>query len=84
MAGDRCYPGVHTEANLIRVAALRDVAERHRVSVSGLALAWLRGDPLVTAPIVSPSKAAQWHAVREALAVDLTEDERAEISALFD
>jgi aryl-alcohol dehydrogenase-like predicted oxidoreductase len=83
VAGHLYYPGMHTEANLTRVAALREVAERHEVSVSGLALAWLRAHPLVTAPIVSPSKPAQWQAVREALAVDLTEDERAEISALF-
>lgn len=83
VAGDRYYPGMHTEANLDRVAALRAVARRHAVSVSGLALAWLRTHPLITAPIVSPSKAGQWQAVREALALDLTEDERAEISAIF-
>ena len=51
--------------------------------MSGLALAWLRAHPLVTAPIVSPSKPGQWQAVREALTVDLTEDGRAEISAIF-
>jgi 1-deoxyxylulose-5-phosphate synthase len=83
VAGDRYYPGMHTQANLDRVAALRVVARRHMVSVSGLALAWLRSHPLVTAPIVSPSKAAQWQAVREALTLDLAEDERAEISAIF-
>lgn len=44
---------------------------------------WLRSHPLVTAPIVSPSRAAQWQAVREALTLDLAEDERAEISAIF-
>jgi 1-deoxyxylulose-5-phosphate synthase len=53
------------------------------MSVSGLALAWLRTHPLVTAPIISPSKPAQWQAVHEALAIDLTADERAEISAIF-
>jgi aryl-alcohol dehydrogenase-like predicted oxidoreductase len=84
VAGHLYYPGKHTEANLARVAALRDLAAGRDLSVSGLALAWLRAHPLVTAPIVSPSKPAQWQAVREALAVELTEDERAEISALFD
>lgn len=83
VAGDRYYPGMHTGANLARVAALRELARSRQVSVSGLALAWLRAHPLVTAPIVSPSKPGQWQAVREALAVDLTEDERAEISAIF-
>jgi aryl-alcohol dehydrogenase-like predicted oxidoreductase len=53
------------------------------VSVSGAALAWLRAHPLVTAPIVSPSGPGQWQAVREAVALDLGADERAEISAIF-
>ena len=83
VAGDRYYAGMHTGANLARVARLRDVARRHRVSVSGAALAWLRAHPLVTAPIVSPSGPGQWQAVREAVALDLSEDERAEISAIF-
>lgn len=83
VAGDRYYPGMHTEANLARVAHLRDVARRHHVTVSGAALAWLRAHPLVTAPIVSPSGPGQWQAVREAVALDLSEDERAEISAIF-
>jgi aryl-alcohol dehydrogenase-like predicted oxidoreductase len=83
VAGDRYYPGMYTEASLARVARLRDVARRHHVSVSGAALAWLRAHPLVTAPIVSPSKPAQWQAVREALALDLSEDDRPEIGAIF-
>jgi aryl-alcohol dehydrogenase-like predicted oxidoreductase len=83
VAGDRYYPGMHTEANLARVARLREVARRHQVSVSGAALAWLRAHPLVTAPIVSPSRRAQWQAVREAVALDLTAEGWAEISAIF-
>jgi 1-deoxyxylulose-5-phosphate synthase len=83
VAGDRYYPGLHTEANLARVARLREVARRHGVSVSGAALAWLRAHPQVTAPIVSPSRPGQWQAVREAVALDLSADEQAEISAIF-
>ena len=83
VAGDRYYPGMHTEANLARVAALGELARGRQVSVSGLALAWLRAHPLVTAPIVSPSRPGQWQAVGEALTVDLTKDERAEIAAIF-
>jgi aryl-alcohol dehydrogenase-like predicted oxidoreductase len=83
VAGDRYYPGLHTEANLTRVARLREVARRHGVSVSGAALAWLRAHPRVTAPIVSPSGPGQWQAVREAVALDLSPDEQAEISAIF-
>jgi len=83
VAGDRYYPGLYTEANLARVGRLREVARRHQVRVPGVALAWLRAHPLVTAPIVSPSGPGQWQAVREAVALDLSADERAEISAIF-
>jgi 1-deoxyxylulose-5-phosphate synthase len=83
VAGDTYYRGMHTGANLDRVAALREVARRLAVSVSGLALAWLRAHPQVTAPIVSPSKPAQWDAVREAVALDLTGADWNEISAIF-
>ena len=83
VAGDRYYRGMHTDSNLARVACLRDVARRHHVSVSGAALAWLRAHPLVTAPIVSPSRPGQWQAVREAVSLDLSADEQAEISAIF-
>jgi aryl-alcohol dehydrogenase-like predicted oxidoreductase len=83
VAGDRYYPGLHTEPNLARVARLREVARGRGVSVSGLALAWLRAHPLITAPIVSPSRAAQWQAVREAVALELSDEERAGISAIF-
>lgn len=84
LAGDIYYVGMHTEQNVARVARLRDVARERGISVAGLALAWLRAHPSVTAPIVSPSTDAQWRAVREALATDLTEPEHAGISALFD
>jgi aryl-alcohol dehydrogenase-like predicted oxidoreductase len=84
VAGNLYYKGFHTPENLEKVAALRDIARERSVSVSALALAWLRDHPAVTAPIVSPSKPAQWDAVREAVATRLTEDEHARISAIFD
>lgn len=70
VAGELYYKGFKTEANLRKVAALRDLARERSVSVSGLALAWLRDHPSVTAPIISPSKPEQWSAVREALEID--------------
>lgn len=83
LAGDIYYVGMYTEDNVRRVARLRDVARERGISVAGLALAWLRAHPGVTAPIVSPSNDAQWQAVREALATDLTGPEFAAISELF-
>lgn len=84
VAGDLYYKGFHTPENLERVAALSDVANERGVSVSALALAWLRDHPAVTAPIVSPSKPAQWEAVREATTAKLSEEEHARISEIFD
>ncbi|MYS19992.1 Predicted oxidoreductase [Streptomyces sp. DvalAA-14] len=83
VAGDRYYPGMHTPDNLRRVAALRALARERGIGVSGMALAWLRSHPSVTAPIVAPSTTGQWNAVREALATDLDPAERAAVSDLF-
>lgn len=82
-AGELYCKGFKTEENLTKVAALRDLARKQSVSVSGLALAWLRDHPSVTAPIISPSTTDQWGAVREALEIDLNEEEHARITALF-
>ncbi|MFI6077803.1 aldo/keto reductase [Actinoplanes sp. NPDC051343] len=84
LAGDLFYAGMHSPANLARVARLRDLARAHGVSTAGLALAWLRAHPVVTAPIVAPSTAAQWQAVRDALSRPLDDDLFAEIGSIFD
>jgi aryl-alcohol dehydrogenase-like predicted oxidoreductase len=84
VAGHLYYKGFHTPENLEKVASLREMANERGVSVSALALAWLRDHQAVTAPIVSPSKPAQWDAVREATETRLSEAEHAQISAIFD
>jgi aryl-alcohol dehydrogenase-like predicted oxidoreductase len=83
VAGSRYYRGMHTAGNLARVAALRDFARERGLSVAGMALAWLRAHPAVTAPIISPSRADQWQAVREALAQDLSQEDFARVGAMF-
>jgi 1-deoxyxylulose-5-phosphate synthase len=83
IAGDMFYPGAHSEDNLARVARLRDLARTTGHTVSGLALAWLRAHPAVTAPIVSPRTGEQWQAVREALDTDLDDDTFGRISEIF-
>jgi aryl-alcohol dehydrogenase-like predicted oxidoreductase len=83
VAGDRYYPGIYSAENLARVARLRDVARDKGVSVAGLALAWLRAHPVVTAPVISPSTNAQWQAVHEAIEVELDEDAFATVSEIF-
>jgi aryl-alcohol dehydrogenase-like predicted oxidoreductase len=83
VAGDRYYSGMYSTENLTRVARLRDVARHHGMSVAGLALAWLRAHPAVTASIVSPSTGAQWRAVREAMDAEVGDDLFAEVSTIF-
>ncbi|NMO51093.1 aldo/keto reductase [Actinoplanes sp. TBRC 11911] len=83
LAGDLQYPGMYSPANLARVARLRDLAGAAGISTAGLALAWLRHHPLVTAPIVSPSTDAQWQAVRDALTVPVDDQVLAEVSGIF-
>lgn len=68
---------------LPRLLVLRDLARERDVSVEGLALAWLAGHPLVTAPIVAPRVAAEWDAMHEALQVELAADERERLDDLL-
>jgi aryl-alcohol dehydrogenase-like predicted oxidoreductase len=77
------YADVFTTGGLERVERLAALARDFDVSTAGLALAWLRAHPLVTAPIVSPRTSSQWDAVHEALALDLTDADREHIAALF-
>ena len=63
--------------------ALTDAARRRDVSVSALALAWVLNAPDVTAPLVAPRRAEQFADIEQALQIELDEDERAELVALF-
>jgi aryl-alcohol dehydrogenase-like predicted oxidoreductase len=83
LVGDRYYAGMYSTENLARVARLRDVARDKDISVAGLALAWLRAHPAVTAPVISPSTSAQWQAIHEALGLELDEQSFATVSEIF-
>jgi len=83
LVGDLYYAGMHSPENLARVARLRDVARENGISTSGLALAWLRAHPLVTASIVSPSTQAQWQAVSEASSTNIGDSLLGEVSEIF-
>ena len=78
------YADVYTDGALERVALLAMLARDFDVSTAGLALAWLRHHPLITAPIVSPHHSGQWDAVHEALALDLSDEDADHIARLFD
>jgi aryl-alcohol dehydrogenase-like predicted oxidoreductase len=78
------YADVFTPGGLERVERLARLARDFDVSTAGLALAWLRAHPFVTAPIVSPRSSYQWDAVHEALGLDLAEEDFARVTAAFD
>jgi aryl-alcohol dehydrogenase-like predicted oxidoreductase len=67
----------------VLVGRLRNLAHARGVSTAGLALAWIRHHPVVTAPIVAPSTDAQWQAVRDALAVPADDKVLADVSDVF-
>ena len=51
--------------------------------MGGLALAWVMSHPLVTAPIIGPRRVEHLEPVREALSLQLTQQERTQLSELF-
>ena len=51
--------------------------------MGGLALAWLLAHPGVTSIVVGPRNAQHLEPVREALALDLPQEEREEVGSLF-
>ncbi|WP_375400412.1 aldo/keto reductase [uncultured Amnibacterium sp.] len=67
--------------NLDLLAALEDVAAEHRVSMTAIALAWLRAQPTVAAPIASARTAEQVPALVESFAVQLTPQQLEQLSA---
>jgi aryl-alcohol dehydrogenase-like predicted oxidoreductase len=77
------YAASFTEENRASVGRLADLARERDISVSGLALAWLRWHPSVAASIISPRRTQQWDAVTEALAVDLDDELAEQVGALF-
>lgn len=69
-----------TFAGLDRLAA---AAAARGVSTAGLALAWVMGDPRVTAPIVGPRSPRHFAPIEEALGLSLSPEERGEIAEWF-
>jgi aryl-alcohol dehydrogenase-like predicted oxidoreductase len=60
----------------------REAVERD-VSMAGLALGWLLAEPDVTAIVVGPTRAEQLEPVREALALELSAEDRGHLRGLF-
>ncbi len=65
------------------VEAVRAVAAERGVSRAQIALAWLRRNPVVAAPIVGALKASHIDDAIAALSISLTEDEAARLEAFY-
>ena len=77
------YLRLWNEKTFAGLAGLKTEAAKRGVSMAGLALAWVMSNPGVTAPIVGPRRSEHFEPIREALALELGEDECAEIAALL-
>jgi aryl-alcohol dehydrogenase-like predicted oxidoreductase len=65
------------------VASVQTVAERHGVSMSQIALAWVLRNPVVTAPIIGASKPSHLTDAVAALEIRLTAEDVAELEAAY-
>jgi aryl-alcohol dehydrogenase-like predicted oxidoreductase len=78
------YAHLDTEHVYRGIERLEEEASRRDVHMAALALAWVLSHPAVTAPVVGPRRPDQLEVVRDALALDLSADERAELAGLFE
>ena len=65
------------------IDAVGQIAESRGVNLAQVALAWLRRNPVVVAPLVGASKTAQIDDAVASLEIELTEDEIATLEAPY-
>lgn len=70
------------DACLTRVEALREMAERKKISLADLSLAWLRHQPAVAAPILGMRKIEHLRSALAGLDIRLNSDELDEIDRM--
>lgn len=73
----------YEDADFDVVDAVRAVAARRRVPAAQIALAWLLGDPAVSAPVVGATKATHLDDALAAVGVRLTAGEREQLAAPY-
>jgi aryl-alcohol dehydrogenase-like predicted oxidoreductase len=77
------YAGFVSERTFDRLDALERFARDLRISMAGVALAWLLADSRVTQVVVGPGRPEHLTPVREALEHPLSEVERARLGSVF-
>ncbi|MBK3575376.1 aldo/keto reductase [Streptomyces sp. MBT65] len=80
---DLLYSPAEEASNHAIVDAVGKVAEAHGVSRAQIALAWLRRQPVVTAPLVGAGSTGQIDDAVASLDVELTDDEVRELEAPY-
>ena len=71
-----------TEQGLAIIDTLEQVGQAHGVSIAATALAWLRAQPTVAAPIASASRVGQVADLLDGARVELTTDEAAALTSV--
>ena len=71
-----------TEHGLAIIDTLDRIGQAHGISIAASAIAWLRAQPTVAAPIASASRVEQVADLLDGARTDLTADEIAELSAV--
>ncbi|MGH3029219.1 MAG: aldo/keto reductase [Gaiellaceae bacterium] len=77
------YAAFEDERTFDGLEALDAAARKRGVDMATLALAWVLSHPLVTAAVVGPRSPEHLEPARNALAVELSADEREQLGALF-
>jgi aryl-alcohol dehydrogenase-like predicted oxidoreductase len=82
----RPEPYRHLESGAVfrALAALADEARARQVEMSALALAWVLNHPRMSAAIVGPRRRSHLDAALAALAIELSQEDLARLSALFE
>ena len=80
---DLLYTGLTAGSDHAIIDAVGDVAAARGVSRAQVALAWLRHNPVVAAPLVGASSAGQIDDAVASLDIELTDDEAAALTAPY-
>ena len=82
----RPEPYAHLDSEQVYrgIERLEAEAARRGVHMAALALAWVLSHPLVAGAVVGPRRPEQLDVTRDALVLELTPAERAELAGLFD
>ena len=71
-----------TPAGLAVIDALEEIGRAHGASIATTALAWLRAQPTVVAPLASASRPEQVKDLLASMSLDLSTDELARLDAV--